>query len=240
MKVFAPIRLWSLAVTAGVVLSGCANNLPTLVEVARMRQNTAKEKHDLKAPYTLTDLDVLNYTNKIKDNLSRHFTLASGARYGGSATQTTLAALAGAASTAGWGVATASGLGQGSAFISGLGEVFDAKGDAQAYETAFVDIQRAEANFYFFEVGGKFSTDEAGKKHADFTHASASSNVPNATALSADGETLYYRVISVLKVLDDALAKKIPDLQTLKDAKGDSSPTSVTAPIDASKAKKVN
>ncbi len=219
-----------LALVAGLLLSACANNLPTLVEVARARQNSPKEKEDLKADYAITDRDVLNYTNRIKLNLSHHFSAATAVRYGSSTGQTTLAALAGAASVAGWGVATASGLGQGSAFVAGLGQVFDAKGDAQAYETAFVDIQRAEANFYFFRVGGRFTTDANGKKHADFSRATPRAGIPDAATLSVDGETLYYRVICVLKVLDDALARKIPDLQTLKDAKGDSSPTSTAAP----------
>ena len=224
------IRWLSLAAVACLFLPACASNLPTLVEVARSRQSSPKDKDNLKVDYTITDRDVLDYTNRIKLNLSQHFSLATGARYGTSAGQTTLAALAGAASVAGWGVATASGLGQGSAFISSLGGVVDAKGDAQAYETAMVDIQRAEANFFFSRVGGKFTTDANGKKHADFSHATPQAGIPDATTLSADGETLYYRVVSVLKVLDDALAKKIPDLQTLKDAKGDTSPTATTTP----------
>ena len=218
-------REFMLAMAGCLLLSACANNLPTLVEVARERQNPPTEKNKPDAQYAITDRDVLDYTNRIKLNLSRHFRLASGARYGSSAGQTTLAALAGAASVAGWGVATASGLGQGSAFIGGLGEVFDAKGDAQAYETAFVDIQRAEANFYFFQVGGKFVPDGSGKVHAVFPPTPRTNHIPSLDGLSGDGETLYYRVISVLKVLDDALAKKIPDLQTLKDAKGDTSTT---------------
>ena len=231
VSVFQPRLL--LAAAAGLLLPACANNLPTLVETARMRQDSAKKKNDLQARYAITDLDVLNYSDRVKRNLSKHFTLASGVRYGASATQTTLAALAGAASTAGWGVVAASGLGQGSAFVSGLGEVFDAKGEAQAYETAFVDIQRAEANYYFFQVGGKFVTDPNGKKHPDFSHAAPKHRIPDEETLSGDGETLYYRVVSVMKVLDDALSKKIPDLQTLKDAKGDTSPTSTASPVDS-------
>ena len=229
-RLSALIGWFAPGVTMCLLLSACASNLPTLVEVARSRQGSPRQKDDLSVSYTITDRDVLDYTNRIKLNLSHHFTTAMGVRYGASTGQTTLAALAGAASVAGWGVATASGLGQGSAFVSGLGEIIDAKGDAQAYETAFVDIQRAESNFYFYQVGGKFITDANGKKHADFSRAKPRGGIPDATTLSVDGETLYYRVISVLKVLEDALAKKIPDLQTLKDAKGDTSTTATAAP----------
>jgi hypothetical protein len=227
--------------------------MPTLVEVSRMDHGATKsDKEQLTAPYNVTDLDVLNYTNRIKINLSRHFTLASGARYGASLTQTTLSALAGAASTAGWSVATASGLGAGSSFISGIGQVFDAKGDAQAYETAFVEIQRAESLFYFYQVGGKFITPKddtppakaktgspkAATVKPAYSTSAPNGHIPNGNGLSKDGEMLYYRVICILQVLDDALAKKIPDLQALKDAKGDTSPTSTPSPTNAGSATK--
>ncbi len=217
-----------------LLLAGCASGIPTLVEVAQRRAVGPQGKIDSAVNYAISDRDVLEYTNQAKIVLLRRFSGTSALRYGSSLTQTTLSALAGAASTAGWSVAAASGLGAGSTFVSGLGATFDVKTDAQAFEAAYTDIQRAEANFYFFELGGKFNApDSAGKITADFSKAKPRGNIPNQRKLTPNGEVLYYRVVSVLKVLDDVLAKKIPDLQTLKDAKGDMAPAATPPPPPA-------
>ena len=41
------------------------------------------------------------------------------------------------------------------------------------------------------------------------------------TVIATAGETLYYRVSKILKVLHDTLSGKIPDLQDLKGANGE-------------------
>jgi hypothetical protein len=207
--------------TVLVCVAGCVS-YPTLVEIARTRQNPDKSK-DLSAYYHITDRDVLDYTDRIKILLSSKLSSSSFTRYSSSTTQITLATLAGAAATAGWSVAAASGLGMGSAFISGLGQSIDAKGHAQAYEQALTAVQSAESTFYFRQVGLSFGTDASGRSVVvrSGVNNAASNDIPSTTKLTPDGETLYYRVTKVLKVLDDVLASKIPDLQDLKDAKGD-------------------
>jgi hypothetical protein len=121
-------------------------------------------------------------------------------------------------------------MGGGSSFIHGIGENIDAKGRAEAYETALASVQKAESTFYFYRTGMKFVTDGTGKKTVDYLNATPNPNIPSKTDLTADGQTLYYRVTKSLQVLEDALANKIPDLQDLKDAQGDTSATSTTAP----------
>jgi hypothetical protein len=54
---------------------------------------------------------------------------------------------------------------------------------------------------------------------------------PPSDCLTPHGQTLCYRVIKTLKVLEDVLANKIPDLQDLKDAKGDTSPITTTLAV---------
>jgi hypothetical protein len=122
-------------------------------------------------------------------------------------------------------------MGGGSGFIHGMGENIDAKGHAQAYETALTAVQKAEATFYFYQTGMKFLTDANGKKTVDYASAKPNPNIPSSEELTADGQTLYYRVTKSLQVLEDALANKIPNLQDLKDAQGDTSATTTaTAP----------
>lgn len=185
-----------------------------------MRQNQGKPNNDLTATYHIADLDVINYTDKVKEGLMKHFKADSALRSGSAATQVTLATLAGAAETAGWSVSTASGLGLAAGYIFSLGQVFNAKDKAQAYEQAFTAVQAAEATYYFYRLGMSFNT-VGGRTVVLRGDSNGRDDVPSSTHLTPDGETLYYRVSKVLKVLDDALANKIPDLQDLKDAKGD-------------------
>lgn len=220
-----------------VYLSSCTT--PTLVQVARRRQGedagwTGSEvKNDVRVKYEVTDWDVLNFTDEVKRKLANRSRFHMGVRYGSSGAQATLGALAAAAKTFGWGVATASGLGLGATYIFGMGQIFDAKGHAQAYEQAFTAIQAAEATFYFHQVGMGFKEEPAksGKFIIDLSHASlaGAAGIPTGKGLTPDGETLYYKVTKILKVMEDVLANKIPDLQDLKDAKGDTSGTTSPA-----------
>jgi hypothetical protein len=234
MKILFP-RFFSLC-TAAAVLSATACSTPTLVEVARRRQATAADRQnsrnvqdDVNVQYSITDWDVLNFTDEIKRKLASRAQFQTNVRYGSSFSQATLGALAGAAKVFGWGVSTASGLGLGSIFIFGSGQIFNAKGRAEAYEQSFTAVQAAEATFYFHQLGMGFTTDKTGKKTVVPGNKNGRPDIPSRTNLTPDGETLYYRVSKILKVLEDTLAAKIPDLQDLKDASGDTSGTAAPA-----------
>lgn len=212
-----------LAALLGVLtLTSCS--LPTLVQVARTRQATDEDRqyiHDYKddprVQYSITDWDVLNFSDEVKRKLSGGSSFYMNVRYASAGTQATLGALAGAAKTIGWGTATASGLGLGATYIFGMGQIFDAKGHSAAYEQAYTLIQAAEATYYFHELGMGFDS----SKHVDLSKAQARSGIPSTTMLTPDGETLYYRVTKILKVLNDTLESKIPDLEDLKSANGE-------------------
>ena len=210
-----------IALTAALALTSCVS-YPTLQQVARMRQSPDKKSTDLTADYKIADMDVVNYTDKVKQTLATKFHSDTGLRYGASSTQVTLAGLAGAAETLGWSVGTASGLGMASGYIFALGQTIDAKGKAQTYEQAFTAIQAAEATYYFHRLGMGFTKNEAGRTIVAPGDPNGRNDVPSSTNLTPDGETLYFRVSKVLKVLNDTLANKIPDLQDLKDATGES------------------
>jgi hypothetical protein len=241
MRAAALHLLIVLSLTAALFLTSCST--PTLVQVARRRQATPEDrqasrsvKDDVRVKYTVTDLDVLNFTDEVKRKLANRSSFHMGVRYGSASTQAALGALAGAANIIGWGVTTASGLGLGATYIFGLGQIFDSKGHAQAYEQAFTAIQSAEAAFYFHQVGMRFIEQPAasGKFVVDSSLVTEPSahDIPRSDRLTPDGETLYYKCSKNLKVLNDVLAGKIPDLQDLKDAKGDTSTTTTsTAPI---------
>jgi len=214
------------AVLVGVILVGLIPgcSVPTLVEVARRRQGSAANgssgqsvKDDVRVKYYVTDLDVLNFTDEVKRKLMNRANLHVGFAYGTSAAGLTLGSLSGAAKAIGWGVSTASGLGLGAAYMFAMGKLFDPGGKAQAYEQSFTAIQAAEANYYFRQLGMGFDPktgrlilgDEAGR-----------ADIPSGEVLTPDGEILYYRVTKILKVLNDTLSSKIPDVQDLQDAQG--------------------
>lgn len=181
--------------------------------------------------YRVTDRDVLDYTDNIKSLLSSKLTKHATLRYGSSSLQVLLSSLISLVPAFGWSTSAASIMGGGNSFIHGMGENIDARGRAQAYETALTAVQKAEATFYFYQTGMAFITDDKGKKSVDYTKAKPSGSIPSSETLSADGQTLYYRVTKSLQVLEDALASKIPNLQDLKDAQGDTSATTTaTAP----------
>ena len=173
--------------------------------------------------------DVLNLTDEVKRKLANRSNVHMGIRYGSTTAQATLGALAGAAATAGWSASVAGWLGMGATYIFGLGQIFDSKARAQAYEHAFTAIQNAESNYYFHRVGLAFK--DSKKSVIDYSGVDPACakpdtrNIPPSDCLTPDGQTLYYRVIKTLQVLEDVLANKIPDLQDLKDAKGDTSQT---------------
>ena len=241
MQVTALQLLIVLNLTAALFLSSCST--PTLVQMARRRQATPEDhqasrnvKDDVRVKYTVTDWDVLNFTDEVKRKLTNRSSFHMGVRYGSASTQATLGALAGAANIIGWGVTTASGLGLGATYIFGLGQIFDAKGHAQAYEQAFTAIQGAEATYYFHQLGMGFIKVD-GKYVVDPKAGGPRSGIPSPTYLTPDGESLYYRVSKILKVLHDTLSAKIPDLQDLKDANGESSGSASSAkPKDAAPA----
>ena len=174
-----------------------------------------------------------------KRKLANRSNVHRGIRYGSATTQATLGALAGAAETAGWSVSVASGLGMGATYIFGLGQIFDSKAHAQAYKQAFTAIQSAEATYYFYRLGLRFK--ESPEKSGKFVVDDSRINTPEAKAnardippsdrTTPDGRRLYYRVVKTLKVLNDVLADKILNLQDLKDAQGDTSPTTTTSAV---------
>jgi hypothetical protein len=231
-----------LAAALAVIAACTACTMPTLVEIARRRQATAADraagrnlKDDVRIKYSVTDWDVLNFTDEVKRKLADEATFHSNLRYGSATTQATLGGLAAAASVAGWGVKAASGFGLGATYVFGLGQIFDAKGHAQAYEQSFTSIQAAEATYYFHQLGMGFAPGTGtGKPVLLPADKNGRGDIPSQTNLTPDGETLYYRVSKILKVLDDTLANKIPDLQDLKDAKGDTSatPSAPTVPVE--------
>ena len=190
-------------------------------------------KDDVTVNYHVTDRDVLNFTDEVKRKLINRSRFHMGVRYGSSSTQATLGALAGAAETIGWSASVASGLGMGATYVFGMGQIFDSKAHAQAYEQAFTAIESAESSYYFYRVGlpfkeapqnpGRFVVDYSGATNAETL--ANSRDIPPSDRLTVDGQRLYYRVVKTLKVLSDVLANKIPDLQDLKDAKGDASQT---------------
>ena len=208
-----------LVLLSVAVLFSSACSTPTLVEVARRRQgpSTSGAKDDVHVQYTITDWDVLNFTDEVKRKLANRSSLHMGFAYGTSATALTLGALAGAAKTFGWGISAASGLGLGATYVFGLGQIFDSKGHAQAYEQSFTAIQAAEATFYFHRLGMRFDKN----KKVDLSQVTPGVNIPSHEELTPDGETLYYRVTKILKVLNDVLANKIPNLDDLKEAHGE-------------------
>ena len=214
-----------LALTVATLLSGCVSTT-TLVQVARTRQ--LGDKNAIKGDYKITDRDVLDFSDLTKRKLSHRFDRDRAIRLGASSSQLTLAGMAGAAETLGLGVSAASGFGLAATYIFGLGQIFDTKGSAQAYEHAFTEIQRAEAVFYFHQLRMSFPKDAEGKGRLDFTNYQPNANIPSDKVLTIDGETLFYRISKIMKVLNDVLANKIPDLQDLKDAEGDKSTTTST------------
>jgi hypothetical protein len=242
MKPKTANKLISIISAIAFSFSGCST--PTLVEIARSRQVYTDEsngaykgnrnaKDDVRVKYSLTDWDVLNFTDEVKRRLLSHSNFHMGVRYGSAGTQATLGALAGAAKTLGWGASASSGYGMGATYIFGLGQIFDSKGHAQAYEQAFTAIQAAEATYYFHQLGMGFNS-VGGSKTVDLSLAQSRSDIPSDTQLTTDGETLYYRVSKILKVLEDTLASKIPDLQDLKDANGEAgSQASPLRPVDS-------
>lgn len=222
---------------AALLLSACST--PTLVEIARRRQATDHDrsagydvKDDVRIKYVVTDWDVLNFTDEVKRKLANRSSFHMGFSYGSDGAAATLGALAGAAKTLGWGVATASGFGLGATYIFGMSQIFQSKGQAQAYEQSFTQIQAAEATYYFHQLGMSFNR-TTGK--VDQGDKNGRSDIPSQTNLTPDGETLYYRASKILKVLNDTLASRIPDLQDLKEAHGESGASGAPAiPADAS------
>lgn len=200
-----------------LALSNCTS-FPTLVEVSRVRHNqNYAAARDIRFQYTVTDLDVLNFTNGVKRHLDKRSSIHTNVRYGSATTMATLGGLAGAAKTLGWSTGTASMLGLGGTFIFGLGQIFNSKGHAQAYEQSLAAVQAAEARFLFYSLKGRFKNGKVDKEHWP----QPTAGIPSSTQLTFEGEMLYYRVTKILNVLYDSLAGKIPDLQDLKEAHGE-------------------
>ncbi len=212
-----------------LALSSCVNS-PTLEGMSRQRaylstagaNKSVDATGDLSIAYTITDRDVLNFTEAVGKKVHARATLHTSVRYSSATLEVSLGALAGAAKTFGWGVRTASGLGLGSAYVFGMGQIFDSKGHAQAYDQAYEAIDAAKSKFLFHRLGMTVKTDPTtGKKQIDSLFPQGRGDIPSSEVLTPDGELLYYRVTKILKVLQDTLASKIPDLQDLKDANGE-------------------
>jgi hypothetical protein len=225
MPVAALRLLIVLNLATGLFLPSCS--APTLVQIARRRQATPGDrqasrnvKDDVRVKYTVTDWDVLNFTDEVKRKLANRSSFHMGVRYGSATTQATLGALAGAANVIGWGVTTASGLGLGATYVFGLGQIFDSKGHAQAYGQAFTAIQAAESTYYFQELHMAFKKAE-GRTIVDPDAGGPRSDVPSPMELTKSGQTRYFRVSKILNVLHDTLSGKIPDLKDLKEANGE-------------------
>jgi hypothetical protein len=209
----------AVAVLALVTLfPGCVST-PTLVQTARKRQ--LGDKNAITGEYKITDRDVLDFSDQIKRKLSARFDRDRAIRYSASTGQLTLGALAGSVKTFGWSAGTAGALGTAATYIFGLGQIFDSKGHAQAYEHAFTDVEKAEATYFFYQVGMKFRKEGDRFIVDPETRGFSKAGIPSNQVLTADGQSLFYRVTKILKVLDDVLANIIPDLQDLKDAEGD-------------------
>lgn len=233
-------RTASCLLATALFLSACST--PTLVEVSRRRvapRGSAQGdsvKDDVTVPYQITDWDVLNYTDEVERKLANRAHIHAALRYSSATGQVTLTSLAAAASTAGWGVSTASGLGLGAGFLYSLSQIFDAKGQSQAYEAAYTAIEKAETGYFFHQLGYTLTRGADGRfrvvrdtSREPGTYSADGANIPARDRLTIDGETLYYRVIKTLKVLDDALAQRIPNLQDLQDAVGEA-PTPTPRP----------
>lgn len=199
---------------------------PSVVQIARMRASGGTL--DPFQNYHVTDRDVLDYTDNIKSLLSSKLTKHATVRQGSSGLQVLLSSLISLTNAFGWSASAASIMGGSSSFIHGIGGNIDSKGRAQAYEAALASVQKAESTYYFYQTGMKFKTDKDGKKTVDYSEQTPNPNIPSGTELTADGQSLYYRVTKSLQVLENALANKIPDLQDLKDAQGDTSPTTAS------------
>jgi hypothetical protein len=188
MRLAKSIDRHFIVLLAGLV-SACST--PTLVEIARRRQATAEDrkanpnvKDDVRVKYSVTDWDVLNFTDEVKRKLANRSSVHMGVGYGSAGTQATLGALAGAAKTVGWGVSAASGLGLGATYIFGIGQIFDPKGHAQAYEQSFTAIQAAEATYYFHQLGMSFNKVTG---RVDPGEINGRSDIPSSTNLTPDG-----------------------------------------------------
>ena len=222
MRRFSSHYLAVCGLIATLLLSCCAT--PTLEDIARQRVRATDKSQanlaDAAVEAYVTDADVINYTNVMIKSVESRGHIHEGAGYGVSTTQTTLGALAGAAQTIGWGAATASGLGMGATYVFSIGQLFDPKDHAVAYEQAYTALVAAKNNYYFRRLGGGF--DSNGK--AVFPDGASLTGVPSAEEYTPDGQTLSYRVGKIMKVLNDTLASKIPDLTDLKEANGEQPP----------------
>ena len=218
------LRLIISLICTGLVLAGCAANTINLQTIARKRASLKMCcKENVCVEYHITDLDVLDYTDQVKASLARKGNIDSGVQYGATSTQVTLGALAGASTAFGWAASTASTLGIAGTYVFGLGQVFNAKDRSQAYETALSDIQKSESTYFFFRTGNHFEAVNGKVVPKYVLKDDQGGDVPPHDRLTKDGQTLYYRVTKAIAVLEAALANKIPNLQDLKDAKGDTS-----------------
>jgi hypothetical protein len=122
-------------------------------------------------------------------------------------------------------------VGLGATYAFGMGQIFQSRAKAQAYEQSYTQIQAAEATYYFHQLGMSFDK-STGKVVPG--NPMGKDDIPSQTNLTPDGETLYYRTTKILKVLADTLAGIIPNLEDLKEAYGQSSSLGTAAlPLDA-------
>ena len=105
---------------------------PTLEAMARMRSANSLTDNPLTV-YQVTDLDVLNYAEQVKNILRAKFTSARFARYASATTQVLLGGAAGIAAAFSAGAGVVAGLAFSSAAMPQLGGIFNAKARAETY-----------------------------------------------------------------------------------------------------------
>lgn len=165
---------------------------PSLVQIARMR-GSGTYVDDPNRPVTVTDADVITFTEHVQGILEARFTNSRIARYVSSSLQVGLLAATGIAGVTGAGATTIAALTLTGTIPPQLSDIFHAKERAGAYQQAAANIATAKANFLVAQAGNK----KIGQ-------------IPSATTLTPDGAKLYAEVATQLEGADAALQGQLP------------------------------
>ena len=167
---------------------------PTLEAMARMRSANSLTDNPLTV-YQVTDLDVLNYAEQVKNILRAKFTSARFARYASATTQVLLGGAAGIAAAFSAGAGVVAGLAFSSAAMPQLGGIFNAKARAETYQEGVQLIEQNEVDFLAARHGQVSSTE-----------------------LTSAGAVLYRQVTATVHVVEKAIAGQLPTLKEMQDA----------------------